>query len=232
MKIRRTISVLIGLLLIGLLAYKLYEVDMKAVPAYISSISNWPEFLRKFLSLEVINNVIFYTLFGIKVLTILLIAIGGRKALIAGVILLPIVIAEIFYTHWPTLDLLYNVFKLVGLEKFFKSLSASGYLFLTALALIVVFWLVMFIVVVANKTKTIGAKVTLLIIGATPILLHYVDVFIINDMNAYVFNQWETIAIVASFGLSLLITIMLLLSQKGKKKPPSKHIWFPAIESL
>lgn len=228
MKIRRTISILIGVLLIALLAYKLFDVDMKNIPVYIDNINNLPDFL----SLNLINQIIFYAFFGIKVLTILLIAIGGRKALIIGAILLPIVIGEFYLTN-VTLNETIWTFEFAGIDGVLDFLTVGDYLILSGVVLLAIYWLVALIIIIANKAKTIGAKVVLLIIGVAPIVLYYVtELFVDGDIGSFVYDQWETVGVAVTYGLPLLITIMLLFSQRGRKKPPSKHIWFPVIESL
>lgn len=223
MKTRKFVAILIGLLLIALMAYQLYEVDRHSIPLYFT---NTPEFLNT----DLVNTIVFYTLFGIKVMAVFLIAVGNKKTIGVGLFFLLISILEIYYTNWPMLSLLYDAFKAIGISAFLESLGTSGYLYLSALVLLFVFWLVMLIVMLAKKEKTLGGKITLLIIALLPVTLHYLDVLIILD-EPYQFEQWETINIFTSYGLPIFISLMLLFSQIGKKKV-NKNVWFPAIETL
>lgn len=95
MKLRRLFSLLIGFALIGLMVWKLIAVDKDAIPVYIDNIEGLPDFL----SMDVINMSIFYTLFGLKVLMILMFSMGGKKALVFGLVLMPIFVGEIYYTE-------------------------------------------------------------------------------------------------------------------------------------
>lgn len=223
MKTRKFVSVIIGLLLIALMAYQLYQVDRHAIPAYFD---NTPEFLDT----NLVNTIIFYALFGIKVMAIFLIAVGNRKSIGVGMFFLLIVIAEIYYIEWPKLNLLYEIFKALGIDALLEALGTSGYIYLSSLALLFIFWLVMLIVMLAKKEKTLGGKITLLIIALLPIVLYYTDVLIVSNIP-YEFEQWETIRIFTTYGLPMFIALMLLLSQVGKKKV-NKNVWFPAIETL
>ncbi len=223
MKLRRLFSLLIGFALIGLMVWKLIAVDKDAIPVYIDNIEGLPDFL----SMDVINMSIFYTLFGLKVLMILMFSMGGKKALVFGLVLMPIFVGEIYYTEKPVLDFLYNLIKGTVAE----NLDATLYLDLGALAALAIYWLVLLIIVAAGKTRTIGSKITLLLFGLIPMACYYINVLVVVEAS-YSFEQWQEIGILATYGVPFVISLMLIISQKGRKKQRGKNVWFAAIETL
>lgn len=223
MKLRRLFSLLIGFALIGLMVWKLIAVDKDAIPVYIDNIEGLPDFL----SMDVINMSIFYTLFGLKVLMILMFSMGGKKALVFGLVLMPIFVGEIYYTEKPVLEFLYNLIKGTVAE----NLDATLYLDLGALAALAIYWLVLLIIVAAGKTRTIGSKITLLLFGLIPMACYYINVLVVVEAS-YSFEQWQEIGILATYGVPFVISLMLIISQKGRKKQRGKNVWFAAIETL
>lgn len=223
MKLRRLFSLLIGFALIGLMVWKLISVDKDAIPVYIDNIEGLPDFL----SMDVINMSIFYTLFGLKVLMILMFSMGGKKALVFGLVLMPIFVGEIYYTEKPVLEFLYNLIKGTVAE----NLDATLYLDLGALAALAIYWLVLLIIVAAGKTRTIGSKITLLLFGLIPMACYYINALVVAEAS-YSFEQWQEIGILATYGVPFVISLMLIISQKGRKKQRGKNVWFAAIETL
>jgi hypothetical protein len=227
MKLRRLFSLLIGFALIGLMVWKLIAVDKDAIPVYIDNIEGLPDFL----SMDVINMSIFYTLFGLKVLMILMFSMGGKKALVFGLVLMPIFVGEIYYTEKPVLEFLYNLIKALGFGTVAENLGATLYLYLGALAALAIYWLVLLIIVAAGKTRTIGSKITLLLFGLIPMACYYINVLVVVEAS-YSFEQWQEIGILATYGVPFVISLMLIISQKGRKKQRGKNVWFAAIETL
>ena len=223
MKLRRLFSLLIGFALIGLMVWKLIAVDKDDIPVYIDNIEGLPDFL----SMDVINMSIFYTLFGLKVLMILMFSMGGKKALVFGLVLMPIFVGEIYYTEKPVLEFLYNLIKGTVAE----NLDATLYLDLGALAALAIYWLVLLIIVAAGKTRTIGSKITLLLFGLIPMACYYINALVVAEAS-YSFEQWQEIGILATYGVPFVISLMLIISQKGRKKQRGKNVWFAAIETL
>lgn len=227
MKIRKLVSFIIGLALIGLISWKLYEIDRHAIPQYLATIPG------EFMKPELANTIIFYLLFGIKVLAIFLISTGAKKAIVTGFIFLFVVLGEFYYTEWPVIDSIRQLINSLGFEAVAQSLGRTLYLYLGILAGLFVYWIVLLIVLAAKKAGGIGGKITLIVFGLIPLAFYYVRYL----DTSFVYDQWETIGIVGSIGLPLIISIMLTISQakpggSKKRRQSQKSIWFPAIETL
>ena len=60
---------------------------------------------------------------------------------------------------------------------------------------------------------------------------YYINALVVAEAS-YSFEQWQEIGILATYGVPFVISLMLIISQKGRKKQRGKNVWFAAIETL
>lgn len=216
MKLRRFISILLGLALIGLLGYRFYEVDMNAGHEYLAGVVDLP---------DLANKIILYALPAVMALAILFVAIGSKGTLIAAVFFM-----IIGFANKPLIDI-------EGTKDIFNAVI-SGDLFqmelpemfeTLLLPLIILFWLIYTIFVIFGATKSASAKIILLLVGIAPLALYFADGLLIT--KDYAFDLDATMDLVLSHGVVFLMAVMLLFNQR-KPKRASKHTWFPVRETL
>lgn len=219
MKFRRFISILLGLALIGVVGYRFYEVDMNAGYDYLAAfgLDNIP---------DMVNTILLYAFLAFKVLAILFIAIGSKGTLIAAIFFLPLGLAGNYLANFQETKDIFNaiisfdVFQM-DLPEMFETL---------VLPIILIFWLLYLIFVSFGVTKSVSAKIILLIVGLAPVALFFVDQLLLT--GGYSFDLDELMdVVILELGVCFLLSLMLLFNQKAPKKA-SKDLWIPVRETI
>lgn len=213
----RFVSIIIGLLLIGLIVYKFIKFDMENPLVYHGSFP------------EIVNTIIMYAILGIKILAIILISTGARKALIAGVFFMAVALGEAVFLGLDQIKSTLDLFNAQPLDQFFNLLSSENYIYLGLIGSFSLYWLFYTIFVLANILIKKGPKIILFIIGLAPFAVIFQLLMEDNfkiDLAKPIYELTFNVSVI------FLVSLMLMFTQRRPKKPQGKHVWFPVIETM
>lgn len=213
----RFVSILIGLLLIGLIVYKFITVDMKNPIVYHDSFP------------EIVNTISLYAVLAIKILTVILISIGNRGTIISGVFLMAIMLAEVVFVNWERFMDINELFKAQPLNQFFNLLGTENYIYLGLIGSFSIFWLLFAIFALGNKLMKKAVKIVLFIISLLPFAITFQ---LVMEDNFKIDLADPIYGLTVSVSIIFFTSLMIMLTQREPKKPKGKHIWVPVIETM
>lgn len=220
--LNKLIAILLGLALIGLVALavvsttglkEVLNLDLRY--EYFSSLPSWISWGN--LALVILVAVL-------KVIVVLLMMFGRKKAARGAIFPLILIIADYFYRYRGIILDAYRTifasFVFSDIINAIKNYGLDNLLQVGAFGAIGLFFLFFFIVAVAGKTHKIGVRITLLILGLLPAGLIY-GIYVLDKQYL---PPTEDLALFGlDFGLYLLMGFVICITHFDKDKVTRKR---------